>query len=112
MRESKKRFEGGFLESSGAASGFDEPEFTHGEDAISGVGLSFGAMRSVARRQLIGSIVVALIITAAVGMVALRPVNSNETTVLRHSFAIIQQPTFVVLPNQRIAATKREMGVP
>jgi hypothetical protein len=108
----KIHFEGGLSGFSGAASGFDEPEFTHGEDAIGGVGLSVGAVQSVARRQLIGSIVVALLIAAVAGTAALKPIYSVATTAPAHGFAVIQQPTFVTLPDQRIAATKRKIEVP
>jgi hypothetical protein len=101
-------FEEGLSGFSDAASGFDG----HGEDAIGGVGLSFGTVQSVARRQLIGSIVVALLIVAVAGITALKPIYSVGTTAPAHGFAVIQQPTFVTLPDQRIAATKRKIEVP
>jgi hypothetical protein len=105
-------FEGGLSGFSGAASGFDEPEFSHGEDAIGGVGLSVGAVQSVARRQLIGSIVVALLIAAVASIAALQTMDSVATTAPAHGFAVIQQPTFMILPDQHIAATKRKIAVP
>ena len=116
----KIHFEEGMSGFSGAACGFDEPELTHSEDAIVGVGLSVGAVQSVARRQLIGSIVVALLIAAVAGIAALQTMYSVATTAAysaattapAHGFAVIQQPTFVTLPDQHIAATKRKIAVP
>ena len=107
----KIHLEEGLSGFSGAASGFDEPE-SHGEDAIGRVGLSVGAVQSVARRQLIGSIVVALLIAAVAGIAALKPISSVATTAPAHGFAVIQQPTFMTLPDQRISATKRNIEVP
>jgi len=113
MRKSEKiGFEEDFSGFSGAASGFDEPEFTRGEDVIVGVGLSVAAMQSVARRQLIGSIVVGLLIAAAAGLAALRPAYRLATAAPTHGFALAQQPMFVTLADQRLAATKRAIEVP
>jgi hypothetical protein len=108
----KIHFEEGLSGFSGAASGFDEPQFTRDEDAIGGVGLSVSAVQSVARRQLIGSIVVALLIAAVADIAAQKTISRAATTAPAHGFAVIQQPTFVTLPAQRVAATKRKIDVP
>ena len=106
MRKSEKtRSEESFSRSSGAPSDLDDLNFVRGEDIIEGFGLTAVAMRSVARRQLVGSIVVALLIAAAVGVAAMKPIRKADTTAPTHRFAVIRQPTFV-LPDQRMS--KRE----
>ena len=61
-------------------------------------------MGSVARRQLIGSIVVACSIAAAAALIAVRLVHVTPTDGLAHIFPIAQQPTFSTPVEQNAAA--------
>jgi hypothetical protein len=67
--------------------------------------LSAGEVRSVIRRQLIGSIVVAVAIAMFAGLTALKPSHVAENAAV-HRFAVVQQPTFVVPASERLAAWK------
>src|SRR5579862_7117774 len=109
MREIE-RFED-FSGFSGGASGFGDPEFVEflrGESAVPGTGLSVSGIQSVARRQLVGSIVVAVLVAAVAGFAALRPIHSAPAEANAHNFAIVQQPVFETPANHRIAAAKHQ----
>jgi hypothetical protein len=91
---------------SGGASGFGDPEFAdivRDEKVVAGTGMSVDALQSVVRRQLIGSVVVALGVVVIATLVAMRPAQV-EASAQSHSFAIVQQPSFVT---QHFAATKQ-----
>jgi hypothetical protein len=100
------RLEAEFSGFSGGASGFGDPDFVdivRDETLVSGTGMSVNALQSVARRQLIGSVVVALGVVVIAALVAMRPVQV-EASSPNHSFAVVQQPSFVT---QHFAATKQ-----
>jgi hypothetical protein len=83
------------------------------DDTIDGVGLTVGAMQAVARRQLVGSVVVAILVATVAGVVALRSTHLAEPTfATAHNVRGVQQPTFVTPPEHLIAATKRALEVP
>jgi len=82
------------------------------EQTIAGVGLSVASMQAVARRQLVGSVVVAMLIAAAAGLTAIRPGGSHDTSRSAHDFADIQQPTFVTAPGAQMAAMKHDFETP
>jgi hypothetical protein len=91
----------------------DSIDSTKHDDTIDGVGLTVGAMQAVARRQLVGSVVVAVVVATIAGVVALRSTHLGEPTFLTaHNVRGVQQPTFVTLPEHLIAATKRALEVP
>jgi hypothetical protein len=106
------RLEAEFSGFSGGASGFGDPEFAEilrDESVVPGTGMSVDALQSVARRQLIGSVVVALGVVVIAAFVAMRPAQV-EASSPSHSFAAVQQPTFVT---QHFAATKqRDIELP
>jgi hypothetical protein len=80
-------------------------EPSRADDHIDGLGFGVSEMRSVARRQLIGSIVVAFGIAVVVGLTALRPAHetSNATA---SNFPVVRQP--IMMPtSQHVAATKQ-----
>jgi hypothetical protein len=107
-----ERFENEFSGFSGGASGFGDPEFVESlrqESAVPGTGLSVGTLQSVARRQLVGSIVVAAIIAVVAGFSALRPIHSESEGTVAHNFATVQQP---VLATPRLAAAKHATELP
>ena len=64
-------------------------------------------LQSVARRQLVGSIVVVAIIAVVSALVALQPVHSEATNAPAHSFAVVRQAAFVASA-QHILALKRQ----
>lgn len=70
-------------------------------------GLSVGEVQSVARRQLAGSIVVAIMIAAVAGLTALKPASQDRADVGLLRSAAVQQPSFVTEPGQRVAALVR-----
>lgn len=91
---------------SGGASGFGDPEFNEilrDERVVPGTGMSVDTLQSVVRRQLVGSVVVALGVIVIAGLVAMRPAQV-EASASGHNFAVVQQPSFVT---QHFAATKQ-----
>jgi hypothetical protein len=106
---------------------------TDRDGTIEGVGLTIGEVQAVARRQLVGSIVAAVLVITVAGVVALRSqlvrsavtadfsilyINSssdarsathllagpNYTTA--HNIRGVQQPAFVTAPEHLIATKK------
>jgi len=110
-----ERFEREFSGFSGGVSGFGDPEFAQiirDEAAVAGTGLSVSAVQSVARRQLIGSIVVAGLIAAVAGFTALRPVHTASLAAVNHAFPSVQQPVMETPASDRLAAVKRQIELP
>ncbi|HEV3044568.1 MAG TPA: hypothetical protein VGY52_11925 [Roseiarcus sp.] len=75
------------------------------DDHIEGLGFGISEMRSVARRQLAGSIVVAFGIAVVVGLTALRPAHetSNATA---SNFPVVRQPIMMPI-SEHVVATKQ-----
>ena len=63
---------------------------------------------TVARHQLVGSLVAIALIAAAAGVTALRPVRHETADLGRQYFAIVQKPSFVVPPGPRVAVFARQ----
>jgi hypothetical protein len=102
-----ENFESEFRGFSGGASGFGDPEFVEflrNESVVPGTGLSVGALQSVARRQFVGSVVVAVGIVVIAALTAFRPAHLEASKAPAHNFAIVQQPSFVT---QHYAASKQ-----
>ena len=102
-----KRIESEFAGFAGGASGFGDPEFIdilRNESVVPGTGLSVDALQSVARRQLIGSIVAGALVAIAAALVLMQPMRSDVAATPSHNFAVVQQPSFVT---QHFAASKR-----
>jgi len=100
---------------SGGASGFGDHEFMEvlrEEGAVGGTGLSVGMLRSVARRQLVGSIVVAATIVIFAGLTALRPAQTDVAGTAVRSTATVQQPVLATPSNHRVAVVKHETELP
>jgi hypothetical protein len=94
---------------SGGASGFGDPEFVQflrSESVVPGTGSSVLGLQSAARRQLVGSAVVAVGIALVAGLTALRPVHDDAAAVQTHRFAV-QEPTFATPVDHNIAAAKQ-----
>jgi len=101
------RLEREFAGFSGGASGFGDREFVdilRNESVVAGTGMSVDALQSVARRQLIGSVVVAVGVVAVAVLVAMQPTRPDVAMTRSHNFAVVQQPSFVT---QHFAAEKR-----
>ena len=102
-----ERSEQEFVGFAGGATGFGDPEFV-GRLAeggvVPGTGLSVGGLQSVARRQLAGSIIVAIGIVAVATLTALQPAHLTTNATPSHNFAIVQQPSLVT---QHFAASKQ-----
>jgi hypothetical protein len=82
------------------------------EDVIHGVGISVGAMRSVARRQLSGSVVVAVLVVAVTGLTAVRFDHREVAYLTAHRFPSVQQPIFVKPTDRVTAAINHKTEVP
>jgi len=103
--------------SSGGAPGFadiDLAESMGDESVVLGTGLSIDALGSVARRQLVGSIVVACGIAAAAILAALGPIGVDAADgQAAHNFPVVQHPAFATSAGHDIAALKtRAIGAP
>ena len=110
-----KRFAEEFSGFSGGVSGFGDPEFARvlsDESAVPGTGLSVSMVQSVARRQLVGSIVMAVIIGVFAALIALRPVHTASVAVATHGLATVQQPVLETPASDRLAAVKRHTELP
>jgi hypothetical protein len=77
-----------------------------GKDEV-GSGLDLDDVQASAGRQLVASLVVAIVVVAAAALVALRPSHTDSAGVSQHRFAAVQQPTFVSQPTQRVAGLVR-----
>ena len=65
------------------------------------------------RRQLAGSLVVAVAIAAFCGLKVLAPPHHVADKVAAHNFAVIQPPQFAAAPNPRVAlALQNESELP
>jgi hypothetical protein len=69
-------------------------------------GLTADEIRFVARRQLVGSIFASVVIAAAAGLMALRPVHPDSAVIASHRVTAAQ-PSFVTPQAQRVAFLKQ-----
>jgi hypothetical protein len=69
-------------------------------------GLTADEIRLVARRQLVGSIFATVVIAAAAGLMALRPVHPDAAVAASQKI-ILAQPSFVTSQGQRVASLKQ-----
>jgi hypothetical protein len=76
------------------------------EDSI-GFGLSAAEVQSAVQRQLIGSIVAAVVIAVAAGLVAIRPAYRDTANVAPHKSVGAQQPSFVTPSGQRVVGLRQ-----
>jgi hypothetical protein len=81
------------------------------EDVIGGVGIWVGAMQSVARRQVAGSVVAFVLIVTAAGT-ALRSSHEDETYPMARAIRGVQQPAFVTSADGFTLAVKSKIQVP
>ena len=82
------------------------------EEAIAGVELSVRGLQDVARRQLLGSVVVAILIAGVAGLAAMHP--SHEVAAARPAqiSSTVWRPTFATPASQNVAAVKRKKETP
>jgi hypothetical protein len=83
-----------------------------GEDVIDGVGITVGEMRAVARRQLAGSIVVAILVAAVAGLAALKPTSLEGASAPLHELTVVHQPTLAPPFARDVAAAKNTSETP
>jgi hypothetical protein len=90
----------------------DDVQFPGREEAIAGVELSVRGLQDVARRQLLGSIVVAILIAGVAGLAAMQP--SREVVAARSGqiSPTVWRPTFATPTSQNVAAVKRKKETP
>jgi hypothetical protein len=94
------------------ASSTCEPKVEYDDDDEQGFALSVGELRSVARRQLIGSVAVAFVIAAVAGLMALKSGPNDGRYASAHNFPIVQQPTIVTSTEHFAATVNRAAEVP
>lgn len=75
------------------------------EEAIA-AGLSDAEIQIVAKRQLVASLAVAIVIALGVGLTAVMPASHDRAEAGVRKYTLVQQPTFVSAPAQRFASAK------
>jgi hypothetical protein len=70
-------------------------------------GLDLDDVQASAGRQLVASLVVAIVVLAAAALMALCPTHTDLADVSQHRFAAVQQPVFVSQSTQRVAGLVR-----
>jgi hypothetical protein len=82
------------------------------EDGVA-LGLGAAEIRSVARRQLVGSTVAAVLIVVVATLTALRPAYRETADIAPHKLAGIQRPSFVMPQGAHVAdLTRRDIELP
>jgi hypothetical protein len=82
------------------------------EEAIAGVELSVRGLQDVARRQLVGSIVVAILIAGVAGLAAMQPTHEVAAARPGQILPTVWRPTLATPPTQIVAAVKRKKETP
>jgi len=77
------------------------------DDEGEALGFSLREVQSTARRQLVASLLAAVVIAAIAGLTGLRPTYRDTAEAAAHSFATVQQPSWATPPGQRVAAGAR-----
>jgi hypothetical protein len=77
------------------------------DDETVSIGLSRAEIREMARRQLVASIAVALVIAIGAALVALAPASRDVAALASHKIASVQQPQFVTPLTARVESAKR-----
>jgi len=90
----------------------DDAPLQVGEEAIAGVELSIRGLQDVARRQLKGSIAVAVLIAGVAGLTAMQPARGPTAVRPAQISPIVWRPTFATPPSQNVAAVKRKKETP
>jgi hypothetical protein len=68
------------------------------------LGLDLGEVRATARRQLVASVVVAIMIALVACAAAIRPARQDVAAAGAHRIAIVEHPAFATDHGQRLAA--------
>ena len=76
------------------------------EEVIDGVGITVGEMQAVARRQLVASIVVAILVAAVAGLAALRPASREVAFAPLHELSVVRQAALAPTLARDVAAAK------
>jgi hypothetical protein len=81
-------------------------------ETIAGVELSVRGLQDVARRQLLGSIVVAVLIAGVAGLSAMQPNRGVAAARPGQVSPTVWRPAFATPTSQNIAAVKRKSDTP
>jgi hypothetical protein len=76
------------------------------EDEAIGIEQSAAAIKSMAGRQFVASLAVAVVIALGFGLTTLMPTPHHIAEAAVHRLALVQQPTFVAAPAQRVASAR------
>jgi hypothetical protein len=82
------------------------------DDEVAGTGLSVAEIQGVARRQLIGSIAVAIFIAGVAGLAVMKPASTDASLATTRGFTVVQQPVLTTPAGHHIAAMKNVSEVP
>jgi hypothetical protein len=92
------------------ASMTERSDFDNRTEQLYGDMIAYGGVderRLVIRRQLIGSAVVGIGVALFAGLVALKPVGSDQSAVAAHHQWAVQQPVFAQSFEEHVAGLKR-----
>jgi hypothetical protein len=70
-------------------------------------GLDLDEVRQTASRQLLASLVVAVLVLASAALMAVRPSHEDSAGVAQQRFTAVQQPTLVTQQTKRVAGLVR-----
>ena len=82
-----------------------EVQYTDDEEIASG--LTGAEIQSVAKRQFVASVAVAIVIALGVVLVAMSPASRDYAGLGTHKVATVQQPKFVTPTTSSFAAAKQ-----
>ncbi len=85
-------------------------EFTDDEEVT--IGLSAAEIKEVARRQLVASVAVAIVIIIGLGAAMMMPASHDYAQATPHKLATVQQPTLAIPQTARAEQKKHEVEVP
>jgi hypothetical protein len=90
----------------------NRPDSFRYEEEIEGLGITVEAMQAVARRQFVGSFIVAMFVVGAAGLTASRSTYQNLSETTAQTARSVQQPTFAAPRDHVVAAAKRTIETP
>jgi hypothetical protein len=90
----------------------NRPDSFRYEEEIEGLGITVEAMQAVARRQFVGSFIVAVFVVGVAGLMASRPTHQDFSEATAQTARSVQQPTFAAPRDHVVAAVKRTIETP
>jgi hypothetical protein len=77
------------------------------DDEAIASGLSGAEIQAVAKRQLVASVAVAVVIALGAGLTAFMPAARDHAEVAAHRVAVVQQPRSAPAPDQHFASARQ-----